>query len=350
MLDRIANWYHLSKQYFFTYKEGFFNLSFLSNSPEVIMKSFIKMPFVKHNAEEQKINVVNPFVFGESYYAELEEGLWLLHSTITYKNNVSFTPIYDKFLPSDYYCLTFGFIENNFKLNHFESNNVKIINETISFIKPKSDYLHCHFKGSSSKMFLIYFNKDWLAKNILNAPNVKQSTIKLFEKETNNIINYTIKSEIFNKITLPFINSYKENSKTNVLELKKCIYNFLDYFFQNLNDIENFEPKRISVKSTLKINKIENYLMSTIYNKFPGIDFLSEKFNVSPTKLKNDFKSIYNTSIFKYYQAKQMDLSLKYLLRGEYVKDIAAKFNYQNVSKFSNAFKNHHAVLPSHFK
>lgn len=301
-----------------------------------------------HDAEKQKLIVDTPFLKGDCFYAELEQGLWVMHSTMYYKNNVSLSPVYDAFLPSRYYCFTINFTENTFSSNYFESNNLKIDNESISFLKPKSDYLHCHFKGSKTSMLMIYFSSEWLNKNILSQ-EVTPSTQALFSK-TRGFINYKYERKLFQGLVDQFLETFTTSVKPNIFELKKSTYRFFDIFLENLPNIDGFELKSNSLKNTVVIKKVEYYLMSRLYDKFPGIDFLAKKFKISPTKLKNDFKAIYNMSLYQYFQSKQMDLALKYVREDMLIKEVAEKFNYENTSKFSKAFKKHHQFLPSEIK
>jgi len=348
-LSRISNWFNLSKQYFFTYKGGFFNLSFLSNSPELIVKSSIKMPFMRHNRKQQKLILDTPFIKGNCYYVELEKGLWILNSEMFYKNNVSLSPIYDALLPSDYYCLTINFIENSYSEKFFESNNVKVDNKSITFLSPKSDFLHCHFKGSTTKQHIIYFDKTWAKKNILFSTEVNEDILDLFNTSRNNFINYKYENRYFDTLVNRIIETLKNSPTPNILELKKQTYLLIDLYFSNYKSNDAFKLKNLKLKDRIKINKVEHFLMNNIYNKFPGIDTISSEFKISPTKLKVDFKNTYNKTIFNYFQFKQMDLASKHIKKNMLVKEVARKFNYQNASKFSKTFQKHQGVLPSEF-
>ena len=69
---------------------------------------------------------------------------------------------------------------------------------------------------------------------------------------------------------------------------------------------------------------------------------------MSETKLKTEFKNKFNTSIFQYYNNKQMETALKMLDKNEIlIKDLAQNMGYENSSKFSIAFKKHHGFSPS---
>ena len=302
-----------------------------------------------HIKSQQKLLIDTPFIKGHCYYAELEKGLWVLNSEMFYKNNVSLTPIYDEMLASDYYCLTINFVENEHTSKFFESNNVKIDNKSITFIKPKSDYLHCHFKGSTTKQHIVYFDKNWAKKNLLDNFGINKQALNFFEESESDLINYKYNSHFFDTLVYKINETFANSSTPNFLELKKQTYGLIDLYFSNFNKNDAFKLKKLKLKDRIKISKVEHFLMSNIYSKFPGIDAISSEFKISPTKLKNDFKDTYNKTIFNYFQFKQMDLAAQHIKNNMLIKDVARKFNYENSSKFSKTFEKYQGVLPSEF-
>lgn len=348
IIERINNWFHLSKQYFFTYKDGFFNLTYLSNSPELIVKSCIKMPFMKVDQDRQLIYTDTPFSKGEFKYAKLEEGLWAMNTEITYKNNVSYKPIFDKITEATYYCICINIMENNFNTNILQIGNYKIKNHSLTFLKPKTDCLHCHFKGAIEKKYFVYFSKEWAEKNILNSENTPSTIKDLLCNDDNNCINYPYDKNDFHELIKNFEYCFDNSLKPNIFELKKVTYRFFDHFFNSFEKSKTTNTIKLKPREQIRIEKVEHYLTANLLNKFPGIEQLSKKFNVSPTKLKQNFKLNYNTSIYQYFQDKQMELAFNYLKNQKLlVKDVSQIFSYQNVSKFSSAFKKKHNILPS---
>ena len=74
---RINNWFTHFQNTFFTYNNGFFELSFLANSLKTMVESLKKMPFNKCDSKKQIITSDNFFLKGEMHYQELDDGLWL---------------------------------------------------------------------------------------------------------------------------------------------------------------------------------------------------------------------------------------------------------------------------------
>lgn len=346
--DIINNWLTLSKQYFFTYQKGFFFLSYLSNSPSLLIESCKKLPMMKYDDELQIFYSDNPFLKGTLCYMELENGLWVMNSHQTYKNNVSYKPIYDKTVASDYYCITINIVENKLSNQFYELDDIKIENKSISFLKPKRDFINCHFKGSFENKFIIYFSKEWAKNHILSLSNLSPQLVDLFENDAIGIVNYKFNQNTFNKCIQTFHTIFDNSKKPNLLDLKKNTYDFFDVFINSITELQSLDSNNLNLKDRLKIQKIELFLIENIYDKFHGIDFLSDKFNVSATKLKSDFKQLYGVSVFKYYQSKQMELAHGLLLEKKLkINEVAKNFQYENVSKFSKTFLNHHGFLPS---
>ncbi|WP_299433072.1 AraC family transcriptional regulator [uncultured Maribacter sp.] len=303
---------------------------------------------MKHNKEKQMLYSDTPFLKGEFSYAELEEGLWMFQSDMKYKNNVSYKPIYDRFLPADYYFISINFIENKFKDESYEFNNFKITNHSLSFSRPKTDFINCHFKDSHEIMYILYFSEKWVTKNIINSTSIPEEVKKLLNDTSISFLNYNFKYDDFKLFHNDVKKGFNNSLGPNMFELKKLAYDFFELFFNSLEEKENFNTNELSHGDRIKIQKIEYFISSNLYEKFPGIDFLSEKYKISPTKLKENFKLLFGKPIFTYFQENRMGLALKYIKEGDIkIKDIALKFNYENASKFSKAFYKCHNKLPS---
>jgi hypothetical protein len=81
----VKKWLKNFKKYFFSYKEGFYEIPFLANSPELIVESFGNMPFVKNYPDKRYFTTNNLFVNGDGHYQKIEEGLWIIISNISVK-------------------------------------------------------------------------------------------------------------------------------------------------------------------------------------------------------------------------------------------------------------------------
>ncbi|WP_394749233.1 helix-turn-helix domain-containing protein [Spongiimicrobium salis] len=348
VIDRINNWFNLSKQFFFTYKDNFFHLSYVSNCPEAIVKSCIKMPFMKHYPEKQLIHSNTPFMKGDFLYAELEKGLWVLLTDSYYKNNLSFNPIYDKFLSVDYYFVATSKISNVHRVPTYRINNMTVANKSISFCKPGKDFQNFHFKNSNEILYMLYFNEEWAEKNILDSPSTPEHIKSLFKNDDIAFLNYAVDDAKHMEITDAIFDALTKDGKPNFFELKKLVPRYLESFYTSYTKVNSTSRGESSSENLKKIKLIEHELMQNLHGKFPGIETLARKHKISPTTLKKIFKNVFGSSVLSYFTKGKMDLALKYLMETDVkIKEVAQMLGYENKSKFSQAFKKIHGKLPS---
>lgn len=353
--ERLNSFFLHFQKYLLRYKDGFFEIPFLDNSPKVMIESMIKMPFVSHNIQEQILISNNTFLEGTLHYQELEEGLWIVYSEARYKANIRYKVIYDKYLPFDYYLLNFHINVNEILDYSTKVQDVAFPSRSwiITKRKPNENNLDIfNFKNSYSNDISIYFSKSWIEKNLQND--------QLFiESKLNNFFNTDL-THIFWPETSIDYDALIQNIKTlvftkgnkgvaNLLKLKIEVLGLIHIFIEKYNTENMYKKNNIIINNDrLKILKIENYLCKNLERKFEGIDELAEKFGISPTKLKNNFKEIFGKSVFQYFQEKQMLLA-KQIIENEDVriKELAYRFGYENAGKFSQAYKKHFNILPS---
>ena len=356
LLKRINNWFQHAKKYFFTYKDGFFELSYLDNSPKALVESFMKMPFVTHNKQEQTLTTNNTFVEGILHYQELEEGLWVIYSEMTYKANIRYKTFYDEYIPCDYFNLNYHITVNEVSASPY-GKGVVFPTKTNSWAiykhkahKNAIDYFN--FKNAYATDISIYFNEDWVEKNLKNDPLFIQSKLNDFFKSDLSYVIWPETSSIYDssiKDLQATVQTKGISGVSNLLRLKMDAIGLLSTFIEKYKT-ENIHEKHYEIPNSdrLRVLKIERFLCENLEKKFDGIDALADKFNVSPTKLKNDFKLMYGKPIFQYFQEKQMLLAKETMETGDIrIKELAYKFGYENAGKFSLAYKKHFNVLPS---
>lgn len=310
---RINHWFAHFKQFLFTYKDGFFEMSFLGNSPNTIVESIKKMPFTKFSASNNEIVINNIFTDAQMQYFEIEEGLWLLKTKVKSKKNILFRRIYDDLLPIDYYFLGFNNNLTNLSYDKIVVDQIEVENLSWTLYKLKSNDFNCYFKDSVVENFSICFSEEWFKNNFNTVP--KENT-KFYELLENKSIDYFSVNQLIEE-NLLFIENFRDFFTTNLkhhsflrTDALSIINNFINYVNADFNTSYALGLQK---RDQHKIFKIQYYLLNNLDKKFVGIDFLSEKFTISPTKLKNDFKTIIGVSVFQYFQFEQMKLAKKIL-------------------------------------
>lgn len=99
---------------------------------------------------------------------------------------------------------------------------------------------------------------------------------------------------------------------------------------------------------TLRLMKVEALLVKNYIVNPPTISELARISAMSPTKLKNEFKSLYGLPIYEYFQKNRMLKAKSLLVPGKYtIKQVGQMVGYSNLSHFANTFKKEFGFLPS---
>ncbi|MCV9927853.1 AraC family transcriptional regulator [Flavobacterium sp. LS1R49] len=357
--QNLKNWFNQFKQYFFTYSNGFYHLPYSSKSPEALVESFAKYPFVKHNKERQSIYAKTPFCDGGFNYQKLEEGCWIIYSKVRYKANVAFDLIYDdpkeeKIEDKGYYMLSLNHITNQVTIDKkIYEKQLCFSNYSWTFFKPKERNCDLNFKGSDNKYITLYFNDEWLQRNLAQNNLFSEGGLTSFIASNEPYIAWPLtgNEEVLKNFSHfdDVMNLNGEAASIDFLQLKFSTINLIFDFFRLCSEqkvMENYSG--IDYDDKFNINRVENYLTNHLFDKFPGIAILSAKFKISESKLKSEFKQFFGKPIYKYFQEKQMQLAKELIIENKFlIKEISYKFGYENTSKFSAAFKKHYNILPS---
>ncbi|MGY5351993.1 helix-turn-helix domain-containing protein [Wenyingzhuangia sp. IMCC45533] len=350
LLTKIINtWFHKNQHLFFKYHNGFYHLNYVANSPLLMLNSFKKMMFCKYNAITNTIHTNSPFNKGFLQYAFLEDGLAILNTELTYKKNVCYHQVISPEAANDYYTLSFNVFHNLSNAGGVTINSVSFSNKKWILTKPSFLSEVSYLKNSYNESILIYFDQKWLNNYIKSDTAFKNSKVKSFFDGEEDIMVWPDNALELSKIAKDIKTCLTKDGTTNPLLLKFKTYELVATFIRQYNP-NNALKKYIDLpqKDIVKITKIEVYLLDNLKNKFVGINELSHQFNISHTKLKKDFKAVYGMGIFNYFRQKQMFMAKEFLQSGEYrVKEVAQLFGYENVGKFSKAFKMVNNELPS---
>jgi AraC-like DNA-binding protein len=351
----IEKWFARFKPYFFTYKNGFLQMPYLTNSPQVMVEGFKKIPFVKYNAEKQSISVKTLFLNVTFYWREIEDELFIICSETKFKANITFRHYFDESLPADYYTLSLC-IDHHSKAINSVVNNAGFPDDSWLLFKPGAKVSHHHFKGTTGRYITVFFTGDWL-KNYLQHIHKKVSKewMALLQSDSDHLICPHLPGNVMyneeNLFKLFFSKdqfkgeSYQEELKREALNLIAC--------FTGKMQSENINEKHFLVSNLERIQVLqaEQFLKDHLYEKFPGIGSVANKVGMSETKLKESFKTVYNKTLFQYFQSLQMEKAKELILDSDAnITQVATTLCYENTSKFAAAFKDYHGYLPSKTK
>lgn len=124
----------------------------------------------------------------------------------------------------------------------------------------------------------------------------------------------------------------------------------IERFFTHLYDKMHNPTFRVplSQEDINRVMQIETILTKDIFQQAPSIQQLARMVSISESKLKKDFKTMYGSPIYEYYQKARMQAAQEKLLTRRFsVKEVAMELGYSNLSNFTIAFKKEFGVLPS---
>lgn len=317
------------------------------------------MPFVNHIADDQVAYSNTPFANGELRYEEVEPGLWLIITNIEFKVNVHTKAIYDT-EPADYFFLIFTIYQNDITPRlDMKINNVAISSNSWALYRPGIQVDGFHNSGTKGLIFNFVFNKVWLENNLLGEESPHENLIQgiissdLGHLEWPEVLpeGEMLGKNIWNHL------SKKKDKYLSKLQLKIHVLEILNIFFVKINQKNKVETEGLQTfgsrtsSDMVALKKVEVHLIQNLQSAFPGIAFLSDLANMSPSKLKSDFKMVYGKTIFQYFKEKQMELAFQMLKNtNTQIKNIATNLGYDSPGKFAKAFKKHHNILPSQLK
>lgn len=98
------------------------------------------------------------------------------------------------------------------------------------------------------------------------------------------------------------------------------------------------------------IRQIHDFMVEHIAEHYT-IEELAERFEISPTAMKNCFKGIYGVPIYAYFRTYRLQIAERLLREGELsVAEIAARIGYTNPNKFTSAFCSEYGMPPTRYK
>lgn len=346
------NWAQHIQKFLFLLKDGFFELPYLSNSPQVMLDSLIKLPIVKHNPSKQLIITDNAFWKGTMRYRTIEDGFWILETNLEMNENILAKATYTQDHVKDYYILSFSVFEYKFPVN--DSEEIILLSTCWTFYKPDTEIATYFYKGTKGKFFNIAMNKEWVDENLKSDKFCKKGVLENFfnsQKGFYTWLDIAPKAHSLSKKISKILES-EDQIHLNTAELRKSTMKLISEFFNHA-----FEDSRIEDNISLSnldyfnVAKAEKMILHNLQSAFLGIDQIASEVNTSPTKLKNNFKTVFGFSMLQYHKEKNMLLAKQLLQNSQIeVQIIAVITGFESASKFTAAFKKRFGELPSVFR
>ena len=110
--------------------------------------------------------------------------------------------------------------------------------------------------------------------------------------------------------------------------------------------VDKDQLKGLHVDDYQRLLRIKTKLLGSFEQKV-SLEGLADEFGISVAKLKRDFKTLFDCSIYQFYTHSKMDEAFRRLKTGNYsVMEVGYDLGYQNLSKFSEMFKKVKGISP----
>jgi AraC-like DNA-binding protein len=347
----LKNWINYIEKNLFRSHAGFFELPYLANNPQLMIDSILLLPISHHNGQQQAIYTNNDFTQGVMHYRKVEDGLWLMATHFEIKKNMVCRALYHEEVISDHYFLSFAVFEYKFPINNDFTQFATLLSTTCTFYKPNTEVDTYFYENTNGKFYNIIFSRQWAKKNLLFKSKRHTDELQTFLNAKRGFINWLdivpdaerISKNLWTKL------KNEQQGKTDTTVLKVTIHQIINDFFQATNNdkrIKNYP--QLNNADYACVAKAESIILYNLMNSFIGVELISKTVNMSPTKLKSVFKSVFGFSMLQYHKEKNMLLALQLIKNSTMqIKNIALLTGFESASKFTAAFKKRFNKLPS---
>ena len=105
------------------------------------------------------------------------------------------------------------------------------------------------------------------------------------------------------------------------------------------NHLEKEDLHGLHIDDYKRLLKVKEFILDHLDQKV-SMEEMASKFGVSSSKLKRDFKALFDCNVGEFYTLAKMDEAYRRLKSGKYtVTEVGYDMGYQNASKFSSMFK-----------
>lgn len=348
---QVNEWDKVIQKYLFFYRDDFFELPYLSNSPQRMVNSITKIPVVQHKAVEQAIYTNSPFCTGVMHYRKIEEGLWILATNIKIEQNIIAKALYDEAEVSDYYFLSFSVFEYGFPTGNALTDKVMLLSKCWTFYKPKTVVSTYFYKGTTGKFCNLVFNKKWAEKNLSSQILDKGEELQKFLNRETGFLTWLDVVPNLDKMSNEIWKVLENNNKESfdLMNLKNEVCKTIITFFKTTLETSRIqEYKSLSNIDYSNVAKAEKIILHHLTSPFVGVEKIALDVHMSPTKLKAIFKSVFGSSMLQYHKEKNIQLAMQLIQKSDLqIKSIAIATGYESASKFTAAFKKRFGILPS---
>jgi AraC-like DNA-binding protein len=218
--------------------------------------------------------------------------------------------------------------------------------------------------GLTAKHSALYFSSDVQTRYRIRPNEQTQTIFIVFSHDALDAILYRkdkLKSDIFlgesvkgyasmnaamiDKVTQIF--NYKGTTEMSELYLLGAAYELLAMLFQEIVTEQKLLTQLTGMAEVARMVQIRNFMVSDFSNNCPLLEEMAKRAQMSVTKFKTFFKSLFKLPYYQYYQRYRLQAARQNIIYGKSVSETAYEFGFSSVSNFSVAFKKMFNMSPS---
>jgi AraC-like DNA-binding protein len=319
---------------------------------KVILKRMEPVQYVKHlkmhpgrfHSTKKDYLSDSQYDWSEIFYKQINKGFWVFSLETEEKADTCY--VYQpKNATNQYFSINYYEARNSFGYQLGEE--IKWNKNITIFSGPSTTYKIYIRKKSPVKCYRLVFSGRYL-KKFLNffAPDSRLfQPSQIISTGKGDLVRNTHEIETMALQKLHYLLRQNRSNFNYNLSLTANTLDITDLFFK-ISSTESTSARGLKADEEL-MARIITQLERQIQNKFPGINALAADFYISPTKLKNSFKRIYQMTPLVYFRKLQMIYAIEVLKRKEMtVKELAMELGFKKSSTFSVWFRRYTGKLP----
>lgn len=202
--------------------------------------------------------------------------------------------------------------------------------------------------GTHVRGINILLDNQWLAKH-LGVSSESGLLHKYLSLKAGRITMEPLDME-YKKLLQEVLDLINSTGQFKQIAIQNRIMQLLERFFTRMAvkmEDSHFDIK-LSREDINRVMEVESLITKDLFHPAPFIPDLARHVNISETKLKNNFKTVFGVPIYQYFQKARMRAAREVLETHKYsIKQVALEMGYVNLSNFSAAFRKEFGVLPS---
>jgi AraC-like DNA-binding protein len=202
--------------------------------------------------------------------------------------------------------------------------------------------------GTRARGVNILLDNQWLAEHL--GVNSQSGLLHKYLSLKNARVSMEPLDAEYKKLLSDVIDLVKGNAQFKQIAIQNRIMMLIERFFLRIAAKMESNTLHIGLsrEDIHRVMEVESFITSDLFSPAPYIQELAKKVNISETKLKNNFRTVFGMPIYQYFQKARMQAARDVLESNKYsIKQVALEMGYHNLSNFSTAFKKEFGILPS---